>query len=143
MRYDDCKPVILVDYYDGAYGATIRIDGQVREALIKVRKIFADLAEGKIDQISLREVEAVTMKGIEDLCLRSVPEGKESRKTLELVGGSLGHALFRWSRSPSGWQVCVELIEPLIERAKPGHQYLTAEGVDDAVVEVAYMENPD
>ena len=39
MRYDDYKSVILVVYYDGAYGPTIRIDAQVREALIKVRKI--------------------------------------------------------------------------------------------------------
>jgi len=83
------------------------------------------------------------MKGIEDLCLRTVPEGKESRKTLELVGGPLGNALFCWSRSPSGWQLCVELIAPIVENDQPGHQYLTTEGVDDAVIEVAYMENPD
>lgn len=35
---------------------------------------------------------------------------------------------------------CVCLIDGLLEGNAPGHQYLTHEGVDDALVELAFQE---
>jgi hypothetical protein len=36
---------------------------------------------------------------------------------------------------------CVGLIDGLLGSGGPGHQYLTIEGVDEALVEVSFMED--
>jgi hypothetical protein len=132
---------ILVDYYAGAYGPTIRIDVQSLDDLLVVRGMFQQLAEGRVAEVHLQEMRELQVIGISSFTLKVIPEVTVSRKTLHLVRTDASGPVLVWSRSPAGWMDgCVCLIDGLLERNAPGHQYLTHEGVDDALVELAFLE---
>lgn len=46
---------------------------------------------------------------------------------------------FRWCASSEGWAYEAGLLDPFVE-GRSGHQYLTREGVDAALVEVSFLE---
>lgn len=131
---------IVIDYYQGAYGPTIRIDIQTMENLVKVKNIFRQLAELKKETIDLARVESVNATGLKQLILKVVPPNQEIEKKLKLEEGSAGNIAFSWTMPSTGWRRCAGLIDGLIESGHPGHQYLTEEGLDDALVEIAFAE---
>lgn len=49
-------------------------------------------------------------------------------------------ASITWVRNPEGWETLTLLVDGLIEAKTPAHQYLTEEGLDDAVVELSFRE---
>jgi hypothetical protein len=51
-----------------------------------------------------------------------------------------GPPTFRWRQSKDGWRQCAYLVKGLLQGSGRGHQYLTTEGVDDALIELAYRE---
>ena len=131
---------IVIDYYQGAYGPTIRIDIQTMENLVKLKNIFLQLAESKKEAMDLVRLESVTATGINQFILKTVPPNQEQEKKLRREKDNTNNVAFYWSMSWRGWQRCAGLIDGLIESQGAGHQYLTEEGVDDAIVEVAFME---
>jgi hypothetical protein len=130
---------ILVDYYRGAYGPTIRIDVQTREKLIQIKKVFLKLAESQ-GQADLADVESTLITGFERIILESLPVYENRPKKLEFETRDDGRIVCRWSLDCTGWRRCVGLIDGLLTYNSPSHQYLTKEGIDDAVVELAFME---
>lgn len=131
---------ITIDYYQGAYGPTIRIDIQTMQSLVTIKNIFLQLAESKKKATDLVTVESVHATGVDQLILKDVSPNQERAKKLQREKDNTKTVTFYWSMSRPGWQRCAGLIDGLIESQRAGHQYLTDEGVDDALVEVAFME---
>lgn len=132
---------IVVDYYQGAYGPTIRIDIQTLENLLKVREIFARMANATDETRNFFELGDVTVSGLSALILRSTVKEKEGEKKLQAMEGGQEGPAFLWTMTPNGWSRSAGLIDGIIESVSPGgHQYLTQEGIDDALVEVSFME---
>jgi|SRR5438105_1344534 len=139
---------MLVDCYPSRDGDVLRIDIQQQQDLDKLVEFFQSLANGKQVRRDLPELGNILFtKYVESVTCRLV--GKEPRKAL--VARELRDGLFSfvWSRSSEGWLECAELLQPpphepiSLEgmRTGPGwHQYLSSQGRDDALVEVAYGE---
>jgi len=134
------RSIILVDYYEGAYGPTIRIDVQAVTSLIKVKDLFLQLAESVTQTVNFTETDLVIASGLNQLIMKVVPDDQVCEKKLELLVNRSMSIIFYWSMPSGGWRRCAGLMDGLLESHYPGHQYLTQEGVDDAIVEIAFME---
>lgn len=130
---------IVVSYYMGAYGPTILINVTSNANLLIMRGLFWDLSRGKIQEINLQDVDAIAMDGLKGITLKLV--SRENRKVLNRLENRDGIPGFEWARCQDAWMeggVC--LIDGIIDSKMPGHQYLTQEGTDDAVIELSYKE---
>lgn len=134
------KNSILLDYYDGAYGPTIRIDVQSIETLVRIKNLFLQLAESRGYPVNLAEINNVKAIRLNQLILSWVPDDQHAKKKLTLASNSMTGAVFEWTMSSDSWKRAAGLVDGLLERGSSGHQYLTQEGVDDAIVELAFME---
>lgn len=128
---------ILVDYYDGAYGPTIRIDTKSMGELIRVKEILSRLVLTD-REVDISTIDSFTLRGFESLILKRVPLESMSDKNLERT--QHGNIVFEWAMTSKGWERCVGLIEGLMTHNAPAHQYLTREGLDDALIELAFLE---
>ncbi len=128
--------LINVDYYKGSYGPTIRFDLRSPEALTAIKGMLKELSSGKTDEYRLHELEYFKLSGMQEFYLKVV--SKQATKTVQRKTKN-GKVLFQWCNSPDGWDQCVGLIEG-ISGTIPSHQYLSDEGIDDALIVVAYME---
>lgn len=81
-------------------------------------------------------MDGVNTPELKKLILRRVPDVKALEKKLTLVS----NASFEWAMTSREWEKAAGLVDGLLENNKPGNQYLTQEGVDDALVELAFME---
>lgn len=133
------KDTIVLDYYEGAYGPTIRIDVQSVDALTKIRDFIHQLAESTISSIDLTEEEGVKATGFSRIILAVSDDHKTEEKLLLLKNGSEG-IIINWAMFPASWGRVHGLVNGLFECGYSAHQYLTKEGVDDAIVELAFME---
>lgn len=140
VNEDNSGTSILIDYYHGAYGPTIRIDVRSLENLLKIKHTFLMLAQAKMSEVNFHQVGAVEMTGMESLNLKLISGKTLREKTLVLVNTTVYGPVFEWSRCSAGWIKCSGLIDGLINLNSPGHQYLTDEAVDDALIEVAFQE---
>lgn len=135
-------PVILVELYQGAYGPTLRLDVQSKQSLDRIRTYFRLLANGAVAEVIIEDGPEYRLAGLTRLrCLRlgtaAVPRGRSLRR-LNVAGAVECH----WTLDPVGWERAVGLVDGLVEGAGPGHQYMNEEGVDDALLELAFMEGP-
>jgi hypothetical protein len=129
----------LISFYDGAYGPTIRIEAHSVEIIEQIRSIFLELASAGTREVELHKVEGVRTEGVKEFVLKFVPGEGEPRRTLKLVHTGSEGSVFCWSKSSEGWVECAELLDGILHQ-HPGHQYLTDEAIDDALVVVAFME---
>ncbi len=106
--------------------------------MFEIEGYFAGLAEGTILEAKLSEIDFLTLQGVLDVILQLTSEPTLHKKSLRKITNPLGKVLFKWSQCQEGWRTCVGLLDGLLEG--PGHQYLTMEGVDDALVEASLME---
>lgn len=131
------KP-IRVFFYAGAYGPTLRVCIDSAGQLERVKRMFSRFADARLAEgefaalVNGARYEQLSSWKIE-LVQRGLP-----RKSLVKVSAASTAPAFVWSLTPDGCRLCVELMDAFGTR--PGHQYLTTEGVDDALVEVAYLE---
>ena len=106
---------ILLDYYNGAYGPTIRIDTQTRSALIRLKDLFRRLAESSDVTLDLVQAQSVQATGLHRLVLTTVPGVHASSKTLERVKGDAGQIAFIWAMPSDEWDETVDLVDGLLE----------------------------
>ena len=132
---------IRVDYYEGAYGPTIRIDAQTLDDLNKIKSMFVELAQTRRSVINFLDVVGVHTTGLDQFTLERVETTDEFGKSLKHQRSELAGVGFVWSLPANGWKRCAGLIDGLIEYNRPSHQYLTKEGVDDVIVELAFKES--
>jgi hypothetical protein len=134
------EKTIIVDYYGGAYGPTLRIDVPSREMLDWLKSLFADLAggtHGRVDLLHPDRVRAVS--GIAEILLLRDASVRPGQRTLRLTG-PLEKIAIRWAGPPAYWSRCSALVDGLVASGRAGHQYLTDETVDDVLVELSFME---
>jgi hypothetical protein len=134
----ESRTQLCIDFYSGAYGPTIRINSASIEGLCLLRGWFKKLAEESTIELAMSTAREVSLSGISDLVLRVLPASQERPKSLERTGLTGRDPEFVWARSPEGWWDCVGLVDGLMEANSAGHQYLTTEGVDDALVEASF-----
>ncbi|MBL8896515.1 MAG: hypothetical protein JNM84_02755 [Planctomycetes bacterium] len=126
-----------LDYYEGAYGPTIRFAFRSLEELKALREMMRRLAAGEAREVALHELGCLSVSHLEALTLAVVDV--EARVSLRRWQGES----YLWVNTREGWEICCGLVDGLIQANEPGHQYLTDEGVDDALVEVCLFERVD
>jgi hypothetical protein len=127
-------PLLEGELYDGAFGLSILLVLTSRESITWLRAMFDNLAGAPLgtDVSLVNQTQASIGAAIGDLLLRRVVR----RPAKHLVRGE--GDVFVWSCTADEWTTLSLLLEPLLER--PGHQYLTDEVDDDALIEVSYGE---
>ena len=126
--------LVEIDLYDGAYGPTILLVLVTRRSIDWLRKVFEDMAAAPTGTVvSLTDLPQVRVVGeLGGLVLSKA----ERCSRPDLVRGVSGR--FVWSCTADDWDTMSLMLEPLLRQ--PGHQYLTSEGVDDALIEVSFGE---
>jgi hypothetical protein len=129
------RPLLIEgDYFAGAYGPSILLILVSPEAAQWLKVLFDGLADqGTGASVELTGMPEVTIgAALTDLTL-SVVDDAPTRHLVRSRDGSV-----RWSCTSEEWRTAGQLVEPLIDH--PGHQYLTSEIDDDAIVEVSRGE---
>ena len=129
---------LTVDYYSGAYGPTIHIALNSIEQVATLYGILRSLAKGDSTEVDLQALPEIRLSGLRQFFLNANCGDDAASKSLTVVTDNAPVA--RWCQSRDGWQRSAGLVEAFLDDDRPGHQYLTREGVDDAIVEVAYKE---
>ena len=126
-----------ISLYDGAYGLMIRMYACDQEGLTSLHHLFRALAVGELQRIDFAQDSRFSLEGLRSLILESVKI--QPRKALKIGPGPSGPTA-RWSNTPDEWLESADKTENLLHATDPGHQYLTTEGVDDALILLSYME---
>jgi hypothetical protein len=128
-------PLLEGDFYEGAYGPSILLVLTSREAVAWLRTMFDDLASAGVGTVVRLDNQQRVEIGaaLTALRLRRV-EHTPDRHLVQAPDGS-----FTWSCTADEWHTASLMLEPLLEQS--GHQYLTSETADDAIIEVSYGEN--
>jgi len=131
------EQTILVEgeYGEGAYGPTILLLLRSSEGVAYLRNIFESLAssaEGSL--VRLRNEPGISIgAALWDLKLRVVKSSSLKHLFRDDEGG------FTWIGTSDDWETMSLMIEPLLDQS--GHQYLTSEVEDDALIEVSRGEH--
>ncbi len=136
------KPVLLTSY-EGAYGPTLslRIAIQRRNDLTAIARLFERLvSSGDLGEVAFCSVVQCVTDKCAALSLRTVVAPPPKPKALELLYLSGEEPAYLWSNTADRWSDCAEMVATLVEHDSPGHQYLTEEGLDDALIELSYLE---
>ena len=137
MAIDDAR--ILVSFYVGAYGPTLRIDMQTREHVALMTGIFTRLMEEPNSSTVLAADGPWTFTGVGAITLVSVPGSAPIGRA---VAGQGPHGTrVDWQASSDGWLQCLGLLEGLTDTDEPGHQYLTEEIKGQVLVVLAFREH--
>lgn len=129
---------IVGDYYHGAYGPTILLKANSERAVEWLRNIFLRLANGTESHVDLAAMPGVNIAGVEAFMLGRLDEQPEVALQSQPTDAQAVECY--WNQDASGWRHVAMLMEPFLA-GKTGHQYLTREGQDDALLEVSYGES--
>src|SRR5438105_14403153 len=77
--------LILIDYYIGAYGPTLRIDVHSSEALYEFKRLFLLLANGNEKEIDIGQLEIIKTSGLHLLILKSILDSQPIEKNLVII----------------------------------------------------------
>ena len=130
------SPIITIDCHSGAYGPTILIYSDLRDDLIALREVFDRLASRECDEVCLGAALEAGTSGLKDLQLFASDENPSGAVRRIDQAGDL--ALLRWECVPDDWKWCASLVDALVESGASAHQYLTTQGVGDALVQVEF-----
>jgi hypothetical protein len=136
---DDRLPLILGDFYQGAHGPTIILEAQTLLGVDWFRRVLVKLSrdeEANFDLVSLPEMR---IDGVDELKVETVPVQPDI-PLMRTAGSGYEGASFLWRQDTLRWAHASMLIEPLL-KGRPGHQYLTNEGRDAALVEFSHGED--
>jgi hypothetical protein len=132
---EDDPVLIIGDFYPGAYGPTIILFLKSIEAANWLRDVFEEVVRLPAPKLITNDPH-MRVTGLTDLALVCRGEGPE----IELrTAGRDDPPSFLWSATTNGWRHLIGLMGPFCD-GHPGHQYLTREGIDDALVEVSLDE---
>lgn len=129
---------ILVSYYPGAYGPTLLIAPQSTQELEAFERLLRDLADGNVGSRELESHLDCNLDSLSSITLRRTGMGSSTRLVRTEVGP--GRTRFDWSNTADGWRDCASRVQRLRESNAAGHQYLSREGLDDALVELSFRE---
>ena len=128
---------MIIDYYNGAYGRTIRIGVQEREWIVLLRDLVLQLINDMINCVDLLQMENVQYTNLSELKLIKVSKSIYSN-LLEISHKRMPPS-FLWQQTKEELIVISELIEGLLCADMAGHQYLTTDD-GDILIELTYKE---
>lgn len=137
------KEGVILDYYQGAYGPTIRIDVVASKDLQRIYELFIALTMDDKLEINLTNENCIRTMSIGKFILKSNSNYKEGSKKLIVLNPEEKKVDVLWEMAISDWKLRAALVEVFLNKLRPGHQYLTKEGFDDALVEFAFLERPE
>lgn len=116
----------------GAFGPTVVIELPTTFVAKWLHDTLLDLTptEPARDLLAEGRVQLEGVKSFSLVCVQSRPE-----KRLQVSTGSN----MTWAGTSEQWKETAALVEPFIS-GRRGHQYLTDEGIDDALIELSYGE---
>jgi hypothetical protein len=127
---------LLVEFYQGAYGPTLRLETSALEDLGALRDLLRRVSAR--DQVDLLSIPGVASATVESCVLRATPNVRGPR--VRTTGSSGPRHSFAWSQTTDGWFESSELVQGLMDHGRSGHQYLTSETRDDVLVELTFQE---
>jgi len=127
----------IIDYYEGAYGYTIRMDIQMESWLTSLKEKIFELLRGDISSIDFSLMKDVRISGISSLEL--LKTDNLVFPCIRSIGIENSSISIRWLQDEEQLETLVGLIDGLLDSDKPGHQYLTNEE-DGILVELAFRE---
>jgi hypothetical protein len=133
----DPNQLIVGVYYQGARGPTIILKALSESSVEWLHGIFTRLAGGSDSGIDLVAMPEVSIQGVRVLNLEQVAEQPDI--ALQCTSRASQGAEFRWVQDSLCWSHAAMLLEPFLS-GKTGHQYLTQEGQDAALVEISFGE---
>jgi hypothetical protein len=116
----------------GSDGRTVRLAGSAA-GIALLRAACERLAEGA-ESISLGALDWVGLESVADIRLRRTPRSGQ----LQLVGRDPSAVVF--DGSAEQWVTRARLLDPLVEQAGPGFQYLDYDSLGDAGIVVEKTE---
>lgn len=125
------------DCYDGSYGPTILLKTELQDAVRWLHGLLIELATGVTESIDLHSMSEISFPQVNSFRLQRV--SSQSSQALRKAVSPSGDLAFDWSQVKTGWQTTVKLLDPLAEGGV-GHQYLTDEVKDEALLEVSVGE---
>jgi hypothetical protein len=132
-------PLIAGDFYEGVHGPTILLEAQSLLGIDWFHQKLQELSRDERASFDLASMPEVRIAGIQELRVETVAVQPEAALT-RMGGSSYDHACFSWKQDSLRWIHASMLIEPLL-RGGRGHQYLTSEAEDAALVEFSFGED--
>jgi hypothetical protein len=145
--------VILIAYYSGAYGPTLRIDTQSTDRLNDLIRLTARFAEGSVVTAPISQVGNIFIEppihsldlvtGHSDVADLMPSTRADVPKALSCSHTRDGGMSLVWTQTRLGWIRVRGLIEGLLMPGRfgvSGHQYLTDIDSDEILLEVSYRE---
>lgn len=127
-----------LDYYQGAYGPTIRLGTESLETLMELKSLLEELRRGQRASLTLTDLPGLTVTNLDSLVLRVVE--KQPTCVIRRVEGDT--TAFLWENTADWWSDEIARIDAMIESGnQPGHQYLSNEAGDDALIELSFRED--
>jgi hypothetical protein len=128
------EPHVIGEFAEGAYGPTIRLTARSPHGVASLIRLIDGLASGMPSRtIALEEQPDFCIDAsLRHLGLKLVARPGARRLVRDRRGG------FVWNGTRDEWNTIAMLMEPLTRQA--GHQYLTSEISDDALIELSQGE---
>lgn len=136
---DDGLPLILGDFYQGAYGPTIILEAQTLLGVDWFLRVLVRLSRDEEADFDLASLPELRIDGVDELKVETVAVQPEIPLT-RTAGSSCEDGSFLWRQDTLRWAHASMLLEPLL-KGRPGHQYLTNEGRDAALIEFSHGED--
>ncbi len=127
------REIIHGDFYAGAYGPTILLEAQELLGVDWFLRKLVELSRDEEAAFDLASMPEMSITGVSELKVETVEVQPEV--ALTRTGDR-----FCWRQDTLRWAHASMLIEPLL-KGGPGHQYLTREGTDAALIEFSFNEN--
>lgn len=135
MHYGDD---IIIDYYIGAFGPTIRIETNSKKALYKIRDSITKLKDSRIHEYSLLNYEYMKVTGVNDIIMKRVAMNPPYHE-VEIIENKDDKPIFLWYQTVESLDRIEGLIDGLIDSDSASHQYLTSER-NNVLIELVYKE---
>jgi hypothetical protein len=130
--------LLIGDFYEGAYGPTVLLALEPERGAGWFHRLLTRLAEGERSSLDLVAAPETEIHGLDSFKLVLVAEQPDV--ALQRVDIDPTRAIFDWSQSVSGWTAAAELVESFLLGGS-GHQYLSLEDHDAALIEVSCRED--
>jgi len=135
--YNTRDLLIIGEFGEGAFGPTILLKLLSERSAEWLRSTFTRLAENPDVTPDLAGEPLVEIGGVRSLVLRHTSQAEDV--VLRQVPAPDGGLDFVWETDSESWAFAAGLMEPFVT-GRTGHQYLTREGIDAALIEVSFGE---
>ncbi len=136
QRVQSSVPLIVGDYYAGAYGPTIILILRSTASCVWLQRVFRDLGDNNSPRVLTSEPQA-RIVNVDIIEMRCQPDGPVVALRHPDNGSEKS---FAWYATPDGWRYQADLIQPFCDGGS-GHQYLTDDKDDVALIEVSFGEH--